>query len=426
MQSPENSKRSVSKEGGVLHDHQDHDGEQPSSTPPTGRRSTSTTTGTCCTPLWWTSSFFRKWTLSLLLTFLVGVVFAIVMEVILPQEGQWSDMEGHRCEEYCENSNSCDHTMDERPTTQQPVNAYTNLAYIWCGLVPMIFLRVDLSTFMYFCASTILAISSFMFHASITKTWMWMDGASMYIYGASMIFHGIHAVFNVSWKILSIFMLALMVAMPIVRPKITVDNSLINSGQFVVVVILAAILVLARIYKIVVLALGKQRRRKKNGKANGTASSTSSCCRSAAIAGSIVWESCKVLVTVLIPALLAGFATFVWIKDSEKEEWCNPDSSLQWHGVWHVTTGFASLWIWLFFDFNHLKDILASSVCYVDDDDDDDDDIYVEKNLQTISTAGKSLSKSFAFEEAGSTQEIGPEDEDDQQCDDDRPAEDNA
>ena len=204
--------------------------------------------------------FWRKYIVSLLITFIVGVIFALVMEVILPQEGQWSDHISHKCEEFCENSHMCDHTMEERPTVQQPVNAYSNMVYIWCGLVPLIFLRVDLSTIMYFCASAWLAIASFMFHASISKFWASMDGASMYTYGSVLIFHGLHCVFNISWGILTVLQVALFITMPLVRSMITIDSELIFSGQLVVVVILAVTLVFARIYKIINLGTARGKR----------------------------------------------------------------------------------------------------------------------------------------------------------------------
>jgi hypothetical protein len=289
--------------------------------------------------------FWKKYIFSLLITFLIGMTFALIMEIILPEEGQWSDMRSHTCDEYCENSHMCDHTMKERPTVQQPVNAYSNLAYIWCGIVPLIFLRVDLSTIMYFLASSLLAISSFMFHASISKLWMQMDGASMYTYGSVLIFHGLHCVLNVSWKFLALLQVALLIIIPIVRPKITIESELINSGQLIAVVILAVTLVLARLYRIINLGIARATREHL------------SCC---AAFFSILGQSVRVIIIAFVPAILSGIATFVWMKDMNKD-WCDPDSKMQWHGVWHCFTGFSSLWLWVFVDMNKLKDTLASS-----------------------------------------------------------------
>lgn len=264
------------------------------------------------------NKFSRKLIASLLIVLLICAIFAIIMHVILPQEGQWGDMDSHRCDEYCENSDQCDHPMEERPAVQQPVNAYTNMAYIWCGIVPLLFLRIDLSTIMYFCASTLLAISSFMFHASVTKFWMEMDGANMYTYGAALVFHGLHVVFGVSWLLLTPLLVALLVAMPLVRPYITIDSELINSGQLILVVCLAAILVMARIYKIANHALAKQMEAQLSWLVT---------------ASTILFRSFQVVGMAFVPAIFSGVATIVWMKDVDKE-WCDPSGWMQWHGVW--------------------------------------------------------------------------------------------
>ncbi|KAL3940083.1 MAG: hypothetical protein SGARI_001128 [Bacillariaceae sp.] len=181
--------------------------------------------------------------------------------------------------------------------------------------------------------------------SAIIRFWMQMDGASMYTYGAVLIFQGFHAVFNISWMILAPVQVALLIAMPLVRPKITVDSELINSGQLIVVVLLATILVLVRLYKII--NHGTARGKRDHLPCWGTFFS-------------ILWQSVRIVSIAFVPAILSGFATIVWMQDMEKK-WCNPDSAMQWHGVWHCFTGFSSVYLWLFYDFNKLKDILASS-----------------------------------------------------------------
>lgn len=293
---------------------------------------------------------WRKLALSLVLLIIIGSIFVIVVEVILPEEGQWADLTSHRCDEFCENSHDCDHTMEDRPTVQQPVNAYTNLAYIWYGLVPMVFFRIDLGTFMYFCASTLLAIGSFMFHASVSTFWASMDGSWMFTYGWALIFHGVFVVLCVPWKLLAPILVALFVAIPLKRGQMKNDLQLVMAGMFVVVVILVAILVLARIYMIVA--------RQPKKRASDTCSKTW-CYKTLQIS--------IILGVALIPATISGFATFVWDMDRRKE-WCNPASAWQWHGVWHILTGLASLWTWILFDKNRLKDILATSYPLTIDD----------------------------------------------------------
>ena len=184
-----------------------------------------------------------------------------------------------------------------------------------------------------------------MFHASISKFWMQMDGASMYTYGSVLIFHGLHCVFNISWKILAVLQVGLFIAMPLVRPMITIESELINSGQLMVVVLLAVVLVLARIYRIINLGTARGKREQLP------------CCLTSS---TILWQSVRVLGIAIFPAILSGTATFVWMKDLYKD-WCDPDSKMQWHGVWHCLTGFSSVWLWVFYDINKLKDTLATS-----------------------------------------------------------------
>lgn len=288
-------------------------------------------------------NFWRKLIVSLVLLLIIGSIFAIAVEVILPEEGQWAGLTSHRCEEFCESSHQCDHTMEDRPTVQQPVNAYTNLAYIYYGLVPMVFIRIDLSTFMYFCASTLLAIASFMFHASVSSFWAGMDGAYMFTYGMALIFHGIFVVFCVPYLVLAPILVALFVTIPLKRSQMKIDLQLIMAGMFVVVVILVVILAMARIYMIVACQPKKK---------------VSDTCTK--IWRYKAWQISIIIGVACVPAIISGVAFSVWYMDMSKE-WCNPASAWQWHGVWHVFTGIASLWTWIFFDKNRLKEILSTS-----------------------------------------------------------------
>ncbi|KAG7345024.1 ceramidase [Nitzschia inconspicua] len=270
------------------------------------------------------------------------------MEIILPKEGQWAGLESHHCDEFCENSDKCDHSMDERPTMQQPVNAYSNIAYIWCGVVPMVFFRVDLSTTMYFCSSALLGISSFMYHASISRLWMNLDSSSMYTYFAVLVMHGLCSVFGLSWRCLCPIFVAILIAMPFVRPTIPFsrETEKIIYGQVLAITVLSLVLVLANIYKIV----------------NQTFARTRSQGQHTYFASIFILllQIFGVISVALFPGLLCAIATVGWNNDREKR-WCRPNSIFQWHALWHALTAIASLWVWIFFDRNRLKDILATS-----------------------------------------------------------------
>lgn len=267
------------------------------------------------------SSFLRRLVILWLLGAVMAMAVALTAEVVLPEEGQWEGMESHHCDEFCENSNKCNHTMEERPTIQQPVNAYSNMAYIWCGIVPITFFRLDLSTIMYLCSSLLLGISSFMYHASITRFWMNLDSSYTYTYITVLILQGTSVVFGISWRCLSPIMVAILVAMPFIRPEIPfrIDSEKISFAQVSIVAVLATVLVLARIYKVVNHAFAKKRRIRKT--------------TALAYLFSILLQISRVVVIASIPAFFGAVAIVSWNKDREKI-WCDPDSKFQWHGVW--------------------------------------------------------------------------------------------
>jgi Ceramidase len=269
------------------------------------------------------NNFHRKLALSFLITALCCAIFTVTMEVVLPKEGQWEGLESHHCDEFCENFVNCNHTMAERPTIQQPVNAYSNMAYIWCGIVPLVFLRLDLSTAMYFCSSLLLGISSFMFHASITRMWQYMDSAHMYTYILVLVMHGLYAVIGIPWRCLAPFLLSLFISMPMIRPKLpaSIESSQINFAQVLFIALLSLALVMAHIYRTINHALARKQLRQLP------------CHESVS---DILFQSSKIIATALIPAAFGSVATVGWTNDREKK-WCDPDSIFQWHGVWVST-----------------------------------------------------------------------------------------
>jgi hypothetical protein len=264
--------------------------------------------------------FHRKLAFSLLIAAICCAIFAITMEVLLPKEGLWTGMESRHCDEFCENFDKCNHTMVERPTIQQPVNSYTNLAYIWCGIVPLVFLRVDLSTVTYFCSSVLLGISSFMYHASITRVWQYMDSAHMYTYILVLVMHGLFAVMGIPWRCLAPVQLSMLVAMPLIRPRfpVSVESAQINSAQVLIIALLSLALVIAHLYRTINHTLVRRQLLHLSWQKS---------------INEIMFPSAKVIATALIPAVFGGVATIGWSNDREKR-WCNPDSAFQWHGAW--------------------------------------------------------------------------------------------
>lgn len=267
-------------------------------------------------------------------SFILGIIAVIlVVEVARDDSSPWADYEGHNCTEYCENSHMCDHTMEERPAVQQPYNAWSNLAYLFAGLIPITMIRCDISTIVYLITATLIGISSFMFHASLTEYWRALDSAFMFPYFATLTFHGIHAVFGVAWKWLAIPMVVMIFITPAVKPildKAGLGSGILNSVQFFCIALMVAVLVVGRIFNTLL---------RKN----------LSVLKRTFLMARAMFLPC-------IPGIMYLTGIEVWKKDVSKT-WCDPEGALQWHAVWHTLTAFASLFVWLYFDRNRLSDI---------------------------------------------------------------------
>ena len=274
----------------------------------------------------------------------ITVIFVIVFLVILDDYGQWSGYKSGRCDGgYCENNHQCDHEMEDRPTIQQPVNTWTNLAYILAGLWPIIHFRRDISTIVFLLACTYLGIGSFMFHASITSFWQTIDVAATYGVITTVLFHGIYALTSLSWNWMALPVLGLVILFSFVKKDMDAAGMGSENMLTLMVSIIIAehvILVVAYIYKIV------PRRQTTTSSSTNNASSE--------------WKSIlKIVLLAFTPGFIFGMAVFIRQKDAD-HEWCMPDSFWQGHGAWHILTAFANLMIWIFFDTHRMVDILGS------------------------------------------------------------------
>ena len=295
--------------------------------------------------------------LGMTLSFFVAVasIFVVVFLVILEEYGQWSDYKSGNCEGVCESSNQCDHEMEDRPTIQQPVNAWTNLAYILAGLWPIIHIRRDISTFVYLMASIYLGVGSFMFHASVTSFWQSLDVAATYGIIATVTFHGIYALTNISWRWLALPLLGLVVAFSIVKK----DMDASGMGSKRMLPLMVSIIVSEHVLLVGAYVCKILTRRPR-------------AMSSASVNDSVEWKFVvKLVLLASTPGFLFGLAVLLHQKDSTKE-WCMPDSFWQGHGAWHILTAFANLLIWIFFDNHRMVNILApppASTASIDDDE---------------------------------------------------------
>ena len=269
----------------------------------------------------------------------IAIIFIIVFQVILDDYGQWSDYESGKCDGgYCENHHQCDHEMEDRPTIQQPVNTWSNLAYILAGLWPIIHFRVKISTIVFLLACTYLGIGSFMYHASITSFWQTIDVAATYGVIATVLFHGVHALTNLSWKWMALPLLGLIIAFSFVKKDMDAAGMVSTNMLSLMISIIIAehvILLGASIYKSI------------------TSPPTDS-------ASSELTDILKLFLLAFFPGVIFGLAVVIRQKDAD-QEWCLPDSFWQGHGAWHILTAIASLMAWIFFETHRMKNIRAKN-----------------------------------------------------------------
>ena len=82
------------------------------------------------------------------------------------------------CAEYCERHTRCG-PLAERPSVQQPLNSWSNAAFVFVGLLALRSRPRALA--LLFAGSTVLlGIGSFLFHAAVTRETQWLDMVGTY------------------------------------------------------------------------------------------------------------------------------------------------------------------------------------------------------------------------------------------------------
>lgn len=102
----------------------------------------------------------------------------------------WSGLTPANCEEYCENHHRCG-APATRPAIQQPMNTWSNLAYVFFGFVAMLPRHADLLARLFGASMWLLGAGSFLFHASITREMQWLDVVGMYAVQVALIAVGV-------------------------------------------------------------------------------------------------------------------------------------------------------------------------------------------------------------------------------------------
>lgn len=127
----------------------------------------------------------------------LGFVGFLAMQ---PEAGAWSGLTPGDCTEYCEGSHRCG-TPDSRPAVQQPLNAWSNLAYVFVGALALA-RPLTLGAGLFAASSLLLGVGSFLFHASITREMQWLDMVGTYGVLVALLACGVHRVWGLSWSLL--------------------------------------------------------------------------------------------------------------------------------------------------------------------------------------------------------------------------------
>jgi len=277
----------------------------------------------------------------------IAMTFVVIFVFIL-DDGQWNGNDSADCTATCENSHVCDYNMEERPAIQQPVNAWTSLAYIFVGLWPINHYRVDMSTFIFMLAMFYLGIGGFLYHASLTSVWQTIDEAAMFGALTALIFHGIFALTSIPWSWLALPWMGLVIVFSVLEQEMNeagLDSKTLSTIIVFIIIAEHLVLLAVGIRKILLRPSTSTKRLKK------------------------ARQSLKLVLVALLPGVIFGIGLLIREKDSD-DEWCTPDSFWQGHAAWHVLTAFAILMIWRFFDRHQMFAMLADTRDYIDEGSD--------------------------------------------------------
>lgn len=134
------------------------------------------------------------WSRAALGTAAVGLLAGVVLAG-LPSALAWSGLTPGECAEYCEARTRCG-PLAERAAVQQPLNAWSNLGFLFVG---MLALRRPVSALatLFAVSCALLAAGSFLFHATITREMQWLDMVGTYAAIVAVIARGAVAAFGV-------------------------------------------------------------------------------------------------------------------------------------------------------------------------------------------------------------------------------------
>jgi hypothetical protein len=112
---------------------------------------------------------------------ITGVLGAALLGAssLLPSAQVWSSLTPGNCAEYCEASQRCGE-LASRAAVQQPLNTWSNLAYVFFGLEVLLMTGAGMVDVLFALSMLVLGIGSLLFHATVMLEFQWLDVAGMY------------------------------------------------------------------------------------------------------------------------------------------------------------------------------------------------------------------------------------------------------
>jgi hypothetical protein len=209
---------------------------------------------------------------------------------------------------------------------RQPINAYTNIAYVLAGIIILIYLARTKRQFklrspisdlprklfvLFGIACILVGIGSFLYHASFIFLGEEMDDDSMYLIGAFMLFFELAHHKSITTRQFIGYYLAL--------------NLLLEVLIFFIPVVRGAVFAILIIASLSLVEIS--------------------------IRNGIVASQRRQFYTAIG---LFGVAYFIWILD-KTHLLCNPNSLYQGHAVWHLLSALAALMYFFYMDREYIK-----------------------------------------------------------------------
>ncbi len=170
---------------------------------------------------------------ALLTTLSCAAVMAVVFAQF-PSAQIWAHLTPGDCTEYCERHTSCVLALAQRPAIQQPLNSWSNLGFVFVGLLAILRLPVT-GAWLFGLSCVVLGVGSFLFHASVTYAFQWLDVVGMYVVEAALVAWALHRTWGAAYGWLLPLVLAADVGLALFKWQLNTVLMMVGMGAAIAV-----------------------------------------------------------------------------------------------------------------------------------------------------------------------------------------------